>query len=101
MGKEEGSCQSEGYTQDDRQWDEQALVEGAEDEIDEDDADDEDQGSGVLCRGLLTRHTAKLIAIALGQHLGGSLTDGLNSLTTAVAFSSRPSHLYRREEVEA
>ena len=41
-GKEERTEESEGYAEDDGEGDEQTLVEGTEDEVDEDDADDED-----------------------------------------------------------
>ena len=48
LSEDKRTCQSEGYTQDDGQRNEEALVKGAENQIDEDDAKDEDQCGGVL-----------------------------------------------------
>ena len=93
MGKEERAGQSEGYAENDGQGDEQALVKGAEDEVDEDDTDDEDQRGGILCRRFLACHAAKLIAIAFGQHLGSHLADGVDGLSAAVALGGRTTDL--------
>ena len=67
---------------------------------DEDDTDYEDQDRGVLCRSLLTGHTTKFVAVALGQYFGGCLTDGVDGLSAAVAFGSRSTDLNAGEEVE-
>ena len=101
MRENEGARQSEGHAQDDGERDEQTLVKGAEDEIDEDDADDEDQGCGVLRRGLLTGHATELVAVALGQHFSGGFADGLDHLAATIAVGSRSTDEDGWEEVEA
>lgn len=48
VGKKERTRQTEGDAEDDCQRNEQTLVEGAENQVDKDDADDEDERGGVL-----------------------------------------------------
>ena len=100
-GEEERASQSEGHAENDGERDEQTLVEGAENQIDKDDADDEYQCGGVLRRCFLACHASELIAVALGQHLGSRLADGVDSLSATVAFGGGASDHDAREEVEA
>ena len=63
LGKQKRASQSERYAEDDSQGDEQALVEGHHDEIDENCANEEDDKYVARCLALFTGYAAELDAI--------------------------------------
>ena len=100
IGKQEATCKTKRHGQNHHNGDEDTLIECAQDEVDEHHAYHKDDGRGATSRGLLTRHTAKLIAIACGQHIGRNLPHSLDGLTRGVAVGCLTIDRNGREEVK-
>ena len=72
--------QAERSTEHDGQRHEEALVEGAQDEVDEDDADGEDDNGVRPASGLLAGDAGILVAVAHGQCLPGHFGYGVDDV---------------------
>ena len=64
VGEEEGTRESEGDGEDDREGQDVALILGAQDEVDEEQTEPEDEGGRIGRILLLACHTSVVVAVA-------------------------------------
>ena len=85
-----------------REGDKHRVIQHGEDEVDQQYGDGIDDGGGVGTgiSSLLTCHTAKLIAVAFGEHLFHHLIDGGTHMRRSIAWVSNHVNVVAGKQVE-
>ena len=101
LGKDKAAHQPERHGKDDGEGHEEALVQAAQDEVDEHGADEEDNGRVTAGLALFATDACELEAVASRQTLGCHFADGPDGVTRTVTRSRLAVDTHRTVEVES
>ena len=100
LGEEERTQQAARYGEDDGERKQEALVQGTQDEVNQQNTDPEDDRRVAAGLCFLPGDTVEVVAVALRQYLGGRLLDGLDGIARRISVGCRSVHGDRAVHIE-
>ena len=100
LGEEERTQQAARYGEDDGERKQEALVQGTQDEVNQQNTDSEDDRRVAAGLCFLPGDTVEVVAVTLRQYLGGRLLDGLDGIARRISVGCRSVHGDRAVHIE-